>query len=765
VNRSTAPPEDEYLLLLFDEAADGLFFADSKGFYFKVNRSGHRMLGYEDGELIGKHITSVIPEHEVSHLKSVMEKVAQGNILTEFWEMLRKDGKLIHIELRAQQLSNGTLLGVVREPAARDSYERQLQSSEARLWSILQTAPDIILTVDRDGKIIFINRVVPPATMEQVVGANSLDFVPEESRARVAQAIEHVFTTREFDEYEVRRPPDVNGQQGWSAVRVGPMFKGDEVVAVTMCATDISAYKLESVRKQEALDRLSQVASLVPGMVFQFKRRPDGSACFPYVSEQVRTIFGLSPESIVEDGSRVFALFHPDDVPGAFSALDDSTVTGKPIYYEFRILIDGKTKWVSGYAASPAKDADGSTVWHGFCADITERKEAEQIRSRLEEQLLQSQKMESIGQLAGGVAHDFNNLLTIISGFAKLTMEDLPAQSPLQTYLDGIKNAALRGSTLTQQLVAFARKKIVQPENVDLNLIATQLAPMIRRLVGEHIQLDLQLKNQLPLVKVDVGSMEQVLMNLVVNARDAMTSGGRLLLETSSILIDEKSRSANSVLDAREYVLLSVTDSGTGMSDEARLHLFEPFYTTKPQGSGTGLGLAMCHGIINQAGGSIAVDSEIGKGTTIKIYLPSLPDDAALSPPRNTPVKEARGHETLLLVEDEPMILQLISRELEKLGYIILSANDGIEALEVVKQTTVKIDLVVTDVVMPRLGGRELVTRLQQQQPGIKALFMSGYAENAIAHQGELQRGLHFIQKPYSPDELARRIREVLDAE
>ena len=760
---ASALPINEYAQLLFNEATDGLFIASPQGIYLTVNHSGNKMLGYEDGELVGKHITAIIPGHEISRLEPALAALTEGSSQTEFWELLRKDGRLIHIELRAQKLSNGLLLGIAREPAPRDQYERQVKLSEARLWSILQTAPDIILTVDRSGKILFINRVVPPATLDQVIGASCFDFVPPESRDRVAAAIHYVFDTRQIDEYEVRRPPDVHGKTGWSSVRVGPLIKDDEVIAVTMCATDVSAYKCEVARTQELLERLNKIASQVPGMVFQFKRTPDGSTAFPYVSNYIQNLFNVSPESVRDDASVVFAQIHPDDVSGIYAALNASVADHKPIYYEFRVLDDSKVRWFSCYAAIPETDVDGSNVWHGFSADITERKETEQLRARLEEQLMQSHKMESIGQLAGGVAHDFNNLLTIMTGFVDLSLDELPDNSPVRNYLKGIKNAATRGATLTQQLVAFARKKIVRPELVNLNSVLDHMVPMIRRLLGEHITVDLTLSDNLPLVKVDMGSMEQVLMNLVVNARDAMTNGGQLTIRTNLAIVNLAQHSLQSQLKAGEYVVLSICDTGSGMTENVKARLFEPFFTTKPQGAGTGLGLAMCHGIVNQAKGAIAVKSELNKGTMFEIYLPCHQGEFTAANAPSTPIHTKTGNETLLIVEDEPMILQLVTNTLAKLGYHILAANDGVEALEVTRNASSPIDLLITDVIMPRLGGRELASRLQQQHPQLKVLYMSGYAENAIAHQGELPQGLNFIQKPYQPAELAARVREVLD--
>jgi CheY-like chemotaxis protein len=358
-------------------------------------------------------------------------------------------------------------------------------------------------------------------------------------------------------------------------------------------------------------------------------------------------------------------------------------------------------------------------------------------------------------------------MLTSISAFAELAQDEAPQSAAMREYLAGIRAATARGAALTQQLLAFARKKIVQPQDADLNAILSRMAPMIRRLLGEHIGVELALSPDLRSVKVDVGSIEQVIMNLVVNARDAMPEGGMLTLESQNVVLEAEWQQAHPDLAPGRYAVLCVTDSGAGMTPEVRARLFEPFFTTKPLGIGTGLGLAMCHGIIKQAGGTIAVQSELGSGSAFTIYLPcqAQPPDARRSGPPTRGSAANAGHETLLLVEDEPSILRLAQIALTKLGYRVLCAGDGIEALELARQSKQRIDLLVTDVVMPRLGGRELAQRLGELSPSTKVLYTSGYVEDALGKHGVLSGGVHFIQKPDALAALAGRVREVLDAE
>jgi PAS domain S-box-containing protein len=746
---------DEYSRLLFEEATDGVFVSSADGVYLEVNRSGHRLLGYEEGELSGKRISSLILARDQQRLKAALAAVAAGGVSREIWAMVRKDGQLMRAEVLAQRLSNGAVLAIVRDLQARSELERKIQASEAKLGSILHTAPDVILTADRSGRITFINRPQEPLTVEQVVGTNCWDYVPPEAQARVKRALEHVFTTRELDEYEVPSPPDTTGQRGWASVRVGPLIEGERVVAATFCAMDVTAYKQEVARTQELLDRLDKIARLVPGVVFQYQLRADGSACFPYVSERIREVFRVSPEAAREDASPVWAAVHPEDRPRTASSLRESAGSLASWQEEFRVqFADGAVRWLSGTAV-PERAGEGVTEWHGLFTDVTDRRQAEAEHARLEEQLRHSQKMESIGQLAGGVAHDFNNLLTAVMAFVELTQEELPRDTPVAEYLEGILAASARGAALTQQLLAFARKKLVKPEDASLNELLQRMAPMVRRLVGEHIHLELELEPEAGTVHIDVGSLEQVVLNLIVNARDAMPHGGRLTLETQALELASQ--------PGRQYAVLSVTDTGSGMSREVRARLFEPFFTTKPQGKGTGLGLAMCQGIIEQAGGTISVNSELGQGSVFRLLLPRAEPREPRPASDSVAGNASRGSETLLIVEDEPMILQLARAALEKRGYRVLCASDGIEALAAAAQPGVRIDLAVTDLVMPRLGGKELAFRLRELHAHARVLYTSGYAESAIARQGVLLEGVHFLEKPYTLAGLARRVRELLD--
>jgi signal transduction histidine kinase len=387
-------------------------------------------------------------------------------------------------------------------------------------------------------------------------------------------------------------------------------------------------------------------------------------------------------------------------------------------------------------------------------------------RKQLEAQFIAAQKMEVIGQLAAGVAHDFNNILGIIIGYGDLIMADLDEGSPLRKFTEEIRHAADRAAGLTRQLLVFSRKQTVQPVVLDLNDVLKDLDKMLRRLVDEHIALTIVPEKIIGRIKADSGYIGQVLMNLVVNARDAMPRGGKLSIATRNFTVDESYASVHAGMVPGDYVMLSVSDTGTGMTDEVKKHLFEAFFTTKPKGKGTGLGLATCQTIVQQSGGHLGVYSELGQGTTFKIYFPCVEQPLDVAARRIPTGPLPRGTETILVVEDEPSIRHLARGVLAAQGYEVLSAANGQDALRVAHEHKgPPIRLTITDVIMPLMGGKVMAEWLKTSYPGIKVLFTSGYTDDAIAQHGVLEKGMEFLSKPYSPATLARKVRSMLDNE
>jgi CheY-like chemotaxis protein len=372
--------------------------------------------------------------------------------------------------------------------------------------------------------------------------------------------------------------------------------------------------------------------------------------------------------------------------------------------------------------------------------------------------------MEAIGRLAGGIAHDFNNLLTAINGYSDLLLSDLAPDDPKRRDLEHIKEAGSRAASLTSQLLAFSRKQILQPRILDLNDAITEASKILRRLIGEDIDLIAVTKPGLGLIKADPGQIQQILMNLAVNARDAMPHGGKLTIETANVDLDEHYVHLHPIVPPGRYVMLAVSDTGIGMDDKTKAHLFEPFFTTKELGKGTGLGLSTIYGIVKQSNGFIWVYSEPGRGATFKVYLPREEGESGAFEQHEKEELGLQGVETILVVEDDTSVRSLVIRALCKRGYTVLEASTGKEALRTAQEFEGKIHLLLTDVVMPEMSGKALAAQIETARPGIKVLFVSGYTNNAIVHHGVLDSNVAFLQKPFTTDVLARKVREVIDS-
>jgi len=414
--------------------------------------------------------------------------------------------------------------------------------------------------------------------------------------------------------------------------------------------------------------------------------------------------------------------------------------------------------------------ADHITRHHLSRLGVTVAREMSQAegrreRHRLEQQFRQAQKMEAVGRLAGGVAHDFNNLLTVITGYAELLLNGRDLKPPQRSALEEIQRAAERGGALTHQLLAFSRGQPFTPRTVQLNTVIMQMEKMLSRLIGEDVELITVAAADPATIRTDPGQLEQVIMNIVVNARDAMPGGGKLLLETRNALVDASYSGQNVDLKPGSYVMLAISDTGMGMDQETVTHLFEPFFTTKAPGKGTGLGLATAYGIVKQSGGAISVYSEPGHGTTIRIYLPSADAKAAAEVAEPVPLAAQRGDETILVLEDEARVRKLVCEVLTSRGYKVLEAVRGEQAVRIAAEHDGRIDLFLTDVVMPEMSGPQVLEQIRASHPHTKVLFMSGYTDEAMMHHGILDSGAPFLQKPFLPETLARKVREALSTQ
>jgi PAS domain S-box-containing protein len=480
-------------------------------------------------------------------------------------------------------------------------------------------------------------------------------------------------------------------------------------------------------------------------------------------SQETQRLYGHKPDGIGSPMENCLERVHPDDLPRVNQTMAEALRTRQPFVCDHRVVLpDGRERVMQGRGEILANSEGKPIKMFGIVQDITEAKHAEEALHRSEEQLRQSQKMEAVGRLAGGVAHDFNNLLMVISGYCSLSLQKIVETDPLQKNILEIQKASERATSLTSQLLAFSRKQVLQPRVLGLNEVIGGMEKMLQRLIGEDVTLHTVFDPALGLVKADRGQIEQVIMNLSVNARDAMPRGGKLTINTSNVTIDHKTKCGNRTLEAGEYVMLAISDNGMGMTEEIKAHLFEPFFTTKGLGKGTGLGLATCHGIISQSGGEIGVYSELNSGTTFKIYLPrtdEIPEPAPMTDLEQLP----NGTESILIVEDDPAVRKLAVIMLRQRGYEVQEANNAFEALELIRRS-LRFALVITDVIMPQMSGKELYDQIKSQLPQTRVLLMSGYTDDALAHHGVLDEGLSFLEKPFSPSRLARKVREILDA-
>lgn len=527
----------------------------------------------------------------------------------------------------------------------------------------------------------------------------------------------------------------------------------DEVGSMT-AAFNMMLDALEQ-REHSLLESRALLQSVIDNsMSIIFVKDPEGR--YILINRRFEDIFHVSLQSV---RGRTDRDIFPEESAEAYRAGDLRALAGgRPVEMEEQIpQDDGRHTYIT--VKYPLRDAAGKVyAVCGIATDITQIK-------NYEEQLRQSQKMEAIGRLAGGISHDFNNLLTAINGYSMMALQSVEAANSIHGFLEEILKAGERAAGLTRQLLAYSRKQILEPRIWNLNEIVMDIEKMLRRLIGEDVRLTTRLAPDLKMVKVDRGQLEQIILNLALNARDAMTGGGELIVKTGNAFLDGAYAATHPEVAAGPYVQLEVSDTGSGMNRQVMSHLFEPFFTTKEPGKGTGLGLSVVYGIVQQSGGSISVSSEPGKGTTFSIYLPTTPVSGT-SQPEGGKLPEGgafRGKETVLLVEDEEVVRRFTRHILEAQGYAVLEAVDGVKALEAIAGHAGPVDLILSDVVMPHMGGPELAERLRKESRDIPMLFISGYADGGAASLGPFADGNDFLQKPFSPYNLAKKVREILD--
>ena len=675
----------------------------------------------------------------------------------------------------------GFLIALHREQQRARLLQEQMR--QARAMSNLQgyadkivaSVPAGLLLLSEDLRVLSANRAFLESFRlrdDDVLGRDLQQLVRAERLVRNAREVLDTGVARQDGLYELY----VYARRDTKPVRVSLtaiQLADEEPPRLLMIMEDLTEEERLQAARQESEQRYRDLIQGLDAIVWEADAR---TLAFSFVSRRAETVLGYPVERWTREPDFWAGRIHPDDRDQVMQIYRDAIAGGRDHEFEYRsVAADGREVWLRDIV-HVVRDGDGQpTTLRGLTVDLTELKRSERALHQSEEQLRQAQKMDAVGKLAGGIAHDFNNLLMIIRGDSDLMLRRLASGHPLRQNAEGIREAADQAATLTRQLLAFSRKEVVAPRLVDLNAIVASIHAMLQRLLGETINLVTITAPDLGGVKADPGQMEQMILNLCVNARDAMPDGGRLTVRTVNVDLDETAVKRWSDARPGAYVMLEVTDTGAGMDEETRLHLFEPFFTTKVQGKGTGLGLSTVYGTVQQSGGHISVESEPGHGSTFQIYLPRVAAPVVIPPDLRPPAGPARpaaagdatlapGHgETILLVEDAQRVRAVVREILEMSGYTVLEARHGVEALELSTRHAGTIHLLLTDVVMPQMSGRELSQRLATLRPDLKVLYMSGYTDDAIVRHGVLAAGIAFLSKPFTPDALALKVREVLD--
>jgi PAS domain S-box-containing protein len=787
---------------------DGIVSEDEAGCFTFINPAAAHMLGYAPQELVGKHWMTIIPEDQHTRVQIAHEQRARGQTGRYEVDMLRKDGTRLSVLVSDSPLMNGgQFAGTLAAFIDITDCKRAEAEKTAMLGELRR----------RNRNYHLLNQVVtasalnlkPDDILETVCRELALAF--DISRASVALLDVERFVVRVVAEYLGReRSPTLNRvvpvkdhpMARFLLTQKAPLIAADaprdprlaslcadlprpapvSLMAVPLAVQDevIGWLSLETDRRREfpaeEVDLVWSIAdqaagALVRARLAQDRQRlvtaidqtadavvvTDAQGEMLYVNPAFERMTGYRQAEVLGQSTRILKSGKQD--ASVYQGLWSAVISGQ--VWHGRLINRRKdgSLYTADVAISPVRDDDGAIAnYVGIQRDVTRE-------LQLEEQYRQAQKMEAVGRLTAGITHDFNNLLTAINGFAELMQLQLGPADPLYAYVTEILYSGRRAADLTGQLLAFSRKQIIEPRALNLNTVITGMSEMLRRVIGEHIEMKTCLDAGLWPVRADPTQIEQVIANLAVNARDAMPGGGQLSIETANVVLDEGYAAGHLEVRPGEYVLLSVGDTGIGMSDQVKAHLFEPFFTTKEVGKGTGLGLATVHGIVKQSGGHISVCSEEGMGATFKVYLPR--DEAAAretTPPQEEILAMLPGTETVLLVEDDDRVRSLTLQILQYLGYTVLEARDGGEALERSQEHPGDIHLVLTDVVMPGMGGGVVAEQLRRTRPSLKVLFMSGYTDDeTILNHGVSGSRVAFLQKPFGAAALTHKVRQVLD--
>jgi PAS domain S-box-containing protein len=720
-----------------------------------VNPYVCELTGYRRDELVGQsaRILYFTEEDFLWVGKEKYKQIKDKGIGTVEVRWRTKEGRCADVMLSSTPInradpSAGTTFTVL-DITQRKQMDEELRASLQKLKLHVQQTPLAVISWSPDFTVTEWNPAAEKMfgyTQEEALGRPVNFIVPEEWQAQVDEVCQELLSNTgglPVTNENITKDGRIIMGEWYNTPLVD---KAGKVIGVTSLVMDITARKKAEKDRERLMMAIEQAAEIVV--------ITDADAVIQYVNPAFEKITGYSRAEAIGKNPSILKSGH--QTPQFYQKMWQTLVAGKTWAGQLVNKRKDGTIYTEEATISPVTDSTGKIInYVAAKRDATHELE-------LENQLRQAQKMEAVGQMAGGIAHDFNNLLQIISGYVELSEMILDPGNDIYPAIGEIGKAAMRGKGLVNQMLAFSRRQVIRPQDLNLNEVIRPLLDMMRGVMGEHIELDFIAGRKLGTVHADCGMMEQVLMNLCVNARDAMPDCGKLTIETENILIDGDYARTHAWATAGRYVLLNVTDTGCGMEEPVRQHIFEPFFTTKEQGKGTGLGLSTVFGIIKQHNGHINVYSELGKGTVFKIYLPTV-ERRVSEVSREVTGSAIGGNETLLIAEDDEAILALAEHLLSRAGYTVLTARDGEEAIQVFKEHADQIDAVMFDVVMPRLGGKQALDRILELRPGLPHLFASGYSENAVHTNFIQKRGLHLLNKPYQSETLLQKIREVLD--
>jgi PAS domain S-box-containing protein len=648
--------------------------------------------------------------------------------------------------------------------ARHQELELKLNDSETRYQHLIDQSP-LGIAIHCEGMVVYANtvatRILGANNPAEIIGRPTFDFIHPDNyqmmQERGQKIIEESWHAPLIEQKLVRLDKSLIDVE---TVGMATTYQGKP--AILGILSDITHRKKAETALEEAEARYRTLVEQLPAITYIVEIDDQGGQTI-YISPQVKTLLGFTQEEWIADRNLWIKQLHPADKERVVAAVKHKDISGEALDLEYRVLTaDNRVVWFRNKQTTLRDEAAGQPRYtHGIMLDITEQK-------RLEEQLYQTQRLEALGQMAGGVAHNFNNVLTALIGHTELALLSLPPEHPAFADMEAVRRSAQRAAGLTYQLLAFTRHQVVYPITLKLNELLVNMEPILRQLLSDTIELLILPSPNLGQVKVDAAQIEQVIINLVLNARDAMPDSGRLTIETANITLDAGYVSQHTDVFPGDYVMLSVSDTGIGMTQEVKAHIFEPFFTTKEVGKGTGLGLSAAFGIVKQNGGNITVYSEPTQGTTIKIYLPRFYNNSSDKPAQNRAKEETillpKTQRTILLVEDEPIVRELALRILNQQDYQVLVAKNGQEALNLVQsQPGQGIDLLITDVGLPQMGGDILAKHLQTMYPSLKIIFMSGYTEKAIAQRGVLSKNIEVISKPFSPRVFLEKVRSTLE--